>query len=128
MGRFRSKGSGFVLVPASPAGILSKINCKSNIPILQTTPLTDWRYGRGVPVHVPKNMFDSGQAPIHGGTPLTGVKVLGSPGRVGLSHGSLSGWALRSPGSLMVVSGVGHSRESHGSLWGWVGTPGSLWR
>ena len=24
------------------------------------------------------------------------------------------------PGSLMVVCGVGHSRESHGSLWGWA--------
>ena len=39
-------------------------------------------------------------------------------------------------GSLTVVCGVGHSRESHGSLWGWalqvvsgysgLGTPGSL--
>ena len=55
---------------------------------------TDGRYGRGVPIPVPKHVLDSGQSTIHGGTPLTGVKVLGSR--------------------------VGHSSESHGSLWGWA--------
>ena len=40
-----------------------------------TTMCTDWRYGRGAPVHVPEHGFDSGQSTIHGGTPLTGVKV-----------------------------------------------------
>ena len=33
------------------------------------------------------------------------------------------------PRSLIVVFGVGHSRESHGSLWGWAlqaGSGGSL--
>ena len=63
---------------------------------------TDWRYGRGVPVHVPKkHMFDSGQSTIHGrGTPLTGGKVLGP--RVGHSKEFYGR----------------NSRESHGSLWG----------
>ena len=32
---------------------------------------------------------------------------------------------MGTPGSLTVVCGVGHSRESHGSLLG-LGTPGSL--
>ena len=54
-----------------------------------TDDTTDWRYRRGVPVHVLANilnnmrMFESGQSTIHGvtplTTPLTGVTVVGPP-------------------------------------------------
>ena len=70
--------------------------------------------------HVPKHVFDSGPSTIHGVTPPTGVKVLGSP---------------TTPGSVTVVCRVqavlrwslalgAPGRRS--SLR--VGTPSSLWR
>ena len=56
---------------------------------------SDQRYGRGVPIQVPKHVFDSGQSTIHGGTPLTGVKILVS-----------LGWALESDSSGSLCGGA----------------------
>ena len=77
---------------------------------------SDWCYGRGVPVHVPKHVFDSGQSTIHADTPLTGVKALGSPGHSRESHGSLRGALQESHGKSLGLGTPG----SHGSLWGWA--------
>ena len=48
-----------------------------------------------LPVQVPKHVFDSCQSTIHGDTPRTGVKVLGSPD-----------WALQAV-SAISLSGRG---------------------
>ena len=69
---------------------------------------TDWRYGRGVPVHVPKHMCS---------IQVSRRSMDGA--RRWLAVGS---WVpgLGTPKNCTVVFGVGHSRESHGSLWGWA--------